>query len=72
MRITFACGHKMVIANTTSQPTCACGETRVQSISAPPPTFRGACSGPFAEFQQVEPAVVVLASGKPLTIKDQV
>lgn len=47
----FACGHQLQIAETNiAQPPCPqCGETRIQGVTARPPTFRGACSGPLVK-----------------------
>jgi hypothetical protein len=46
--IRFACGHVQTFPpGQDAAPICPqCRETRVQSVSAPPPTFRGACAGP--------------------------
>jgi hypothetical protein len=70
MRVTFACGHPMTLSdNPSGAPVCGCGETRIQSVKVRPPTFRGACSGPCAEFANLEPIAVNLAPGGSLTIK---
>lgn len=67
--ITFACGHHTTIGdNPSGPPVCACGERRIQHVKARPPRFTGACSGPYAEFKNLGPAVVNLAPGGPLTI----
>ena len=49
--IRFACGHQYEVADTGgSSPVCPlCGETRVQHVTAPPPKFRGFCTGPRVE-----------------------
>lgn len=72
MRVRFRCGHEGHVSETAeTPPTCACGETRVARTFAPPPRFRGACSGPYAETQALAPAMVNVASGGPLTLKPQ-
>lgn len=50
MTVRFACGHEQVVkADVKEPPQCQqCGERRVQRVTAPAPTFRGACSGPCA------------------------
>lgn len=69
MTIHFACGHGVEIGDNPSiAPVCACGERRIQAVKARPPRFVGACSGPYAEFQNLAPAVVNLAPGGPLSI----
>jgi hypothetical protein len=70
MRVTYACGHTAEISdNPSGAPVCGCGETRIQYVKARAPRFTGACTGPFAEFKNLEPIAVNLAPGGPLTIK---
>jgi hypothetical protein len=70
MKVTFACQHTAEIGdNPSGPPVCACGERRIQAVKARAPKFTGACSGPFAEFRQLDPVVVNLAPGGPLTLK---
>lgn len=46
--VRFACGHQQDV-ETVDAPRCAdCGETRVQMVKAPKPTFRGTVRGPCA------------------------
>jgi len=56
--IRFACGHRAEVPDRQeARPACGvCGQTRIAG-SAPsrPPTFRGACRGPYAEAAAVEP-----------------
>jgi len=70
MRITFACGHDAQIGdNPSGAPVCACGEKRIQAVKVRAPRFTGAVSGPYAEFKNLEPAVVNLAPGGPLQLQ---
>lgn len=70
IRVRFACGHEGTASlNIDSPPTCFCGETTIVRTFAPAPRFRGACSGPYCEFKQVEPGVVSLTS-TPLVLKE--
>lgn len=70
MTIQFACGHSAQIGdNPSAVPVCACGERRIQHVKVRPPRFVGACSGPYAEYRNLSPAVVNVAPGGPLTLK---
>jgi len=73
MRVTFGCGHAADVANTVSQaPTCpTCGVKTIARVSAPPPTFRGVCSGPHAVTVALAPATVNLCAegASPLILK---
>jgi hypothetical protein len=72
MHIRFACGHDLTLGdNPSGAPVCSCGETRVQSVKARAPRFTGACSGPYAEFKNLGPAVVNLAPAGPLVLKKE-
>lgn len=72
MRVTFACGHHAEIAETASlPPQCGCGERRVQAVKARAPKFRGACTGPCSEFQNLAEVTVNLAPGGSLALKPQ-
>lgn len=47
----FACGHELTFESGAKRPTCVqCGETRISRTFAPPPSFRGICTGPTAEY----------------------
>lgn len=71
--VRFVCGHAATVGlSQVVDPVCpSCGETRVARTSAPPPRFRGMCSGPYAETAAVDPAVVNLAPKGALTLKQQ-
>lgn len=48
--VTYACGHRETVKDDGNPPSCSvCGETRVQAVKAPTPTFRGVASGPCCE-----------------------
>ena len=49
MTIRFACGHQAQVTGdeTQSDVRCACGETRISRVDAPPPRITGACSSPL-------------------------
>lgn len=71
MKVTFACQHTMTVGdNPSGTPICGCGETRIQSVHARAPRFTGACSGPCAEFKNLEPIAVNLAPGGALRLKE--
>ncbi len=68
----MACGHSVTLGdNPSSAPVCSCGEHRVTGVKARPPSFSGACRGPYAVTKSVTPAVVNLASAGPLKLKEQ-
>jgi hypothetical protein len=71
--IRFLCGHGgRVGVNQVASPVCpTCGETRIARVSAPPPKFRGACSGPYAATAHLDPAIVNVAPKGPLQLKEQ-
>ena len=71
--IRFLCGHGGTAGvSQVVSPVCpACGETRIARVSAPPPKFRGACSGPYAQTAALEPGIVNVAPKGPLTLKAQ-
>ena len=71
--VRFTCGHAASLGLTqTVDPVCpTCGESRVARTSAPPPRFRGACSGPYAQSVVLDPAVVNVAPKGPLQLKKQ-
>lgn len=74
MRVTFTCGHDLIVPpQAGGHPTCRCGESRVLSVAGARPSFRGACHGPFAQFDPDvgKPAPVNLVVGEPLTLKEQ-
>ena len=61
--VRFACGHQTAIAETAvTAPRCSCGETRIQRVAARAPTFRGTCTGPYAEYKALEPVPVDLTT----------
>lgn len=71
MTVRFACGHTTTVDDgATTSPTCLCGETRVSRVTVRPPTFRGACQGPYATTQSVGSAVIDAAPSGPLLLKD--
>ena len=68
--IRFACGHAATLEHPgDAVPICGCGETRVQHVTARPPRFRGACTGPHADPCVLGPAVVDLAPAGSLSLK---
>ena len=71
--VTFGCGHQARLeSGGLSAPTCPiCGHRRIARTVAPPPRFRGACSGPCAETVRLEPTMVALAPGGPLRLKPE-
>ena len=63
--IRFACGHGMTVAaGDLDVPICHCGEHRVSRVTAPAPTFIGACSGPSADTRVVDPVPVTIPKEK--------
>ena len=74
IKIQFSCGHTGMIADTAiTAPVCAeCGESQIAHVlPTRMPTFTGACTGPYAEYQRVEPAVVNVATAGPLLLKKE-
>ena len=64
IRITFACGHRLM-QDAIEVPLCpVCGERRVASVKAPPPRFRGMVLGPCAEYVEL-PAKPVKVTKEP-------
>jgi len=49
MTITFACGHAVTVPREISEPPICpvCRESRVRTVDAPAPTFRGVATGPL-------------------------
>jgi len=71
MTIAFRCGHSLTMPREASAaPVCACGERVVSHVTGATPRFVGACSGPHAEYQQVEPDTRVLVENR-LTLKTE-
>ena len=67
IRLRFVCGHEGSVSETSEgSPVCGCGETRIARTFARAPRFSGACSGPYAEMKQVDPAVVNFTTAGPL------
>lgn len=49
MKLRYACGHSAVYEAAPVRPECpTCQERRVSRVWAPPPRFRGLCTGPSA------------------------
>lgn len=48
--VTFTCGHTRTATGAEERLSCPCGESRIASVDAPLPTFRGAVRGPHAEY----------------------
>lgn len=72
IEVVFACGHRAQIGiNSASTPVCGCGEARIARTKVRPPTFRGACAGPYAETCAVDPALVNVAPAGALPLKPQ-
>ena len=68
----FACGHSAQVKETAaSAPVCPCGETQVTRTQARAPRFVGTCTGPYAETKALEPGVVNVAAGGPLTLTQE-
>ena len=73
IQLVFTCGHTAQIGDRAdSSPRCAaCGCVQVaRAISSRLPRFTGTCTGPLAEFKALDPGVVNVAPGGPLTIKE--
>ena len=65
MTITFRCGHSVTMPREASAaPVCACGERVVSNVTGATPRFVGACRGPYAEYQAVEPDARVLVENR--------
>lgn len=58
---TMACGHRVILEGDIDVPACpACGESRVASVKAPPPKFRGTVLGPCSQYVELPPRTVRL------------
>jgi hypothetical protein len=57
MTVTFGCGHVLKLEDSvTTRPRCqVCGESCIRHTQAPPPRFKGHCTGPSAEMKPLEP-----------------
>jgi hypothetical protein len=67
--VRFACGHTIDVPPTVNErPECPCGAPGARqrvSVTATPPTFRGACGGPLAQTNMtIEPWRAPLVAGK--------
>ena len=72
IRVRWACGHEAAASdNADASPICGCGETRIVRTFARAPRFIGACTGPYAVTQTMEPGVVDLAPKGPLRLKKE-
>ena len=63
--VRMACGHDRLEMgdDVKGVPICpVCGERRVQQTTAPPPRFRGVCTGPSARLLALEPMAVAGAA----------
>ena len=58
--ITFECGHQLAATGNESHARCGCGETRIQSVTAPAPKFSGHALGPCAKFENLPAKAVTL------------
>ena len=74
IRVEFACGHTLAMGDrVNASPVCqVCGDTQVRRThTTRQPRFIGTCTGPYAEHRALEPGVVNVAPGGPLTLKTQ-
>lgn len=73
MVVTFGCGHRAdVPSNLATAPVCpTCGDRRVTHVKTRPPSFTGACTGPYATFKALDAMPVSLAPQGSLTLKPQ-
>jgi hypothetical protein len=58
--ILFVCGHTLQATGDEVGPRCACGESRIESVKAPAPKFRGLALGPCAQYEDLPAKAVVL------------
>lgn len=69
IHITFACGtEKAYPESIQTDPVCTHCGTREIAVVRPsrPPRFTGTCTGPHAEYQHLDGAVVNVAPAGPL------
>jgi hypothetical protein len=71
--IRYKCGHSgQLNEQFNGTPICPCGETQIVFVKpSRMPRFTGACTGPYAAFAPLEPAVVNVAPAGPLVIKEK-
>ena len=69
MTVTFRCGHSVILPRDVAiAPVCECGERIVSRVEGAKPVFRGVCTGPFAETQDMPGAIVDVAPAGPLRL----
>lgn len=70
--VTFACGHAISVNDNTGwEPVChTCHETRVSRVKARAPHFYGTATGPYCETKGLEPGIVNVAPGGPLSLRE--
>ena len=62
MTITFRCGHQTTLPrDVASARMCECGERIVSRVEGAKPVFRGVCTGPYAETQDLPGTLVDVA-----------
>jgi hypothetical protein len=65
INVTFVCGHSKQSDGTESTLVCpTCGESGVQLVAAPMPTFRGHVRGPHAQFEALSAKAVTFEEKK--------
>lgn len=71
--VKFACGHSISVSDNTGwQPVCVvCKEPRIARIQSRAPRFTGTVTGPYAEYKAFDGAVVNVAPGGPLHLKEE-
>lgn len=71
--IQFACGHEGRLSDAMmTTPICHCGERQIAVVRpSRPPRFVGTVTGPYAEYQALDPGIVNVAPGGPLKLKDE-
>jgi len=62
--VTFACGHQAQLTGAEENPACGCGERKIVAVKAPPPKFRGHCTGPCSKFESLPARAVNLGVTK--------
>lgn len=69
MIVTFGCGHTATVSEAVlGQPRCSCGNDQVTHVKSRAPRFRGVATGPYCETVNLEPGIVNVAPGGPLTL----
>lgn len=64
IKVRFVCGHEIDATGNEEYIRCGCGETRIDSVKARAPKFRGHALGPLAQFENLPAKPVTLGNAQ--------